>query len=105
MSELTPMALPEQPVGYVMMLGEINDYSGFQDVHTARDQNVLKFALMNVFQELSRNAGFNSWLEWISSGRVGILIALPEVKDETRPALIHAAEECRGWVEESFACL
>ena len=66
MSELTPMALPEQPVGYVMMLGEINDYSGFQDVHTARDQNVLKFALMNVFQELSRNAGFNSWLEWIS---------------------------------------
>ncbi|MGC6586372.1 helix-turn-helix domain-containing protein [Paenibacillus sp. Dod16] len=102
MSELTPMTLTEQPVGYVMMLGEINDYSGFQDVHTARDQNVLKFALMNVFQELSRNAGFNSWLEWISGSRVGILIALPEVKDETRPALIHAAEECRGWVEEKL---
>ena len=23
-------------------------------------------------------------------------------KDETRPALIHAAEECRGWVEEKL---
>ncbi|MHA2854320.1 helix-turn-helix domain-containing protein [Paenibacillus lautus] len=102
MAELTPMKLPEQPAGYVILLGEINDYSGFQDVHTVRDQNVLKFALMNVFQELARNAGFNSWIEWIAGSRVGILIALPGMNEETRSSLIRAAEECRGWVEENL---
>ncbi|NMO96691.1 helix-turn-helix domain-containing protein [Paenibacillus lemnae] len=104
MRELSPVKLPEQPhpAGYVMMLGEIDDYSGFRDEHTVRDQNVLKFAFMNVFQELSRNSGFNSWMEWITGSRVGILIVLPAAEDESRPALIQAAEECQRWVEEKL---
>ncbi|GIO92531.1 helix-turn-helix domain-containing protein [Paenibacillus lactis] len=102
MAELAPMQLPAKTAGYAMLLGEINDYSGFRDVHTVRDQNVLKFALMNVFQEISRNAGFHSWLEWITGSRIGILIALPEDEGDYREGLIHAAEECRGWVEDKL---
>ncbi len=75
-TRLGARAAPAVAAPNARMLGEINDYRGFQDVHTARDQNVLKFALMNVFQSWPY-AGFNSWLEWISGSRVGILIALP----------------------------
>lgn len=89
--------------GYAIVLAEMNGYDRFREAYSVRDQNVLKFALMNVFQELAQGENMHSWTEWLSGRRAGILIALPQEAGEDRCGKIReVADRCRKWVEEKL---
>ncbi|MBB6734882.1 helix-turn-helix domain-containing protein [Cohnella zeiphila] len=88
--------------GYAVVLAEMNEYNRFQEAYSARDQNVLKFALMNVFQELAQSGNMHSWMEWLSGRRAGILVALSGEEGGQAEALRDVAASCRKWVEEKL---
>lgn len=53
---------------------ELNEYAAFTQGFTDRDQAALKFALINVLQELARGEQMEGWVEWTGDRRIGILI-------------------------------
>lgn len=82
LKELSPLNEVRDSSRFVVVVGEINRYEkGFQERYTRGEQNTLKFALMNVLQELSRNTGVQCWTEWISVDRIAILFVFKEQND------------------------
>ncbi|MFD1908791.1 hypothetical protein ACFTAO_08930 [Paenibacillus rhizoplanae] len=74
LEELSPLTGANAASRFIVVLGEINRYEQvFEDRYTRGDQNTLKFALMNVFQELARNAELQGWAEWVGTERAAIL--------------------------------
>ncbi|MDI4643738.1 helix-turn-helix domain-containing protein [Cohnella hashimotonis] len=103
MRKLSPLPPVSETDRYAVMLAEIDEYAGFQRVYSVKDQNVLKFALMNVFQELAAGENLHSWAEWIGGDRVAVLIALPEGEaGKTTEDLRAIADQCRDWVEDKL---
>ncbi|WP_217593952.1 helix-turn-helix transcriptional regulator [Cohnella sp. GbtcB17] len=105
MRKLSPLPQDEdaEARSYAIAVAEIDEYPLFQSQYSAKDQNVLKFALMNVFQELARNENLHSWAEWIAGDRVAVLIALPEGEGaRSTEDLRGIADQCRVWVEDKL---
>lgn len=104
--ELSPLDEVHDTSRFVVVVGEINRYEkGFQERFTRGEQNTLKFALMNVLQELSRNTGVQCWTEWISVERIAILFLSKEQNDSNRDMsrqIRVVAEECKSWVEQNL---
>ncbi|NGZ73924.1 helix-turn-helix domain-containing protein [Saccharibacillus alkalitolerans] len=72
--------------------------SVFRDRYTRGDQNTLKFALMNVFQELTRTSKLQGWAEWLGGDRLAVIFIAEEDDATTMEALRHLAESYRTWV-------
>ncbi len=53
---------------------ELNEYTAFTQDFTDRDQAALKFAIVNVLQELARGEQMEGWVEWTGDRRIGIMI-------------------------------
>lgn len=103
MRKLSPLQQGEEAGSYAIAVAEIDDYALFQSQYSVKDQNVLKFALMNVFQELARGENMHSWAEWIGGDRVAVLIALPEADAGKGTEDLRAiADQCRDWVEDKL---
>ncbi|MFL0377605.1 helix-turn-helix domain-containing protein [Paenibacillus amylolyticus] len=106
LKELSPLNDVHDSSRFVVVVGEINRYEkGFQERYTRGEQNTLKFALMNVLQELSRNTGVQCWTEWISVDRIAILFVLKEQNDnnlDMSGQIRVVAEECKSWVEQNL---
>lgn len=106
LKELSPLNDVQDSSRFVVVVGEINRYEkGFQERYTRGEQNTLKFALMNVLQELSRNTGVQCWTEWISVDRIAILFVFKEQNDnnlDMSGQIRVVAEECKSWVEQNL---
>lgn len=106
LKELSPLNEVRDSSRFVVVVGEINRYEkGFQERYTRGEQNTLKFALMNVLQELSRNTGVQCWTEWISVDRIAILFVFKEQNDNNMDMsgqILVVAEECKSWVEQNL---
>ncbi|OMF39467.1 helix-turn-helix domain-containing protein [Paenibacillus amylolyticus] len=106
LKELSPLNDVHDSSCFVVVVGEINRYEkGFQERYTRGEQNTLKFALMNVLQELSRNTGVQCWTEWISVDRIAILFVFKEQNDnnlDMSGQIRVVAEECKSWVEQNL---
>ncbi|WP_145411037.1 helix-turn-helix domain-containing protein [Paenibacillus xylanexedens] len=105
LEELSPFDAVEESVRFAVVVGEINRYEkGFQELYTRGEQNTLKFALMNVLQELSRNKGMQCWAEWVSAERVAILFLSTEESSELdmKGQIRDVAEDCRFWVDQNL---
>lgn len=103
--ELSPLDEVHDTSRFIVVVGEIDRYEkGFQERYTRGEQNTLKFALMNVLQELSRNTGVQCWTEWISADRIAILFVFKEQRDNKDMAgqIRVVAEECKLWVEQNL---
>ncbi|QYR20326.1 AraC family transcriptional regulator [Paenibacillus sp. sptzw28] len=85
-----------------VVVTEINQYSEFQSSYSAWDQNTLKFALINVFQELTRSGGAHGWAEWISGSRAGLIFVVPDESLDVKDQLRAWADQSRLWVEENL---
>ncbi|KAA8786445.1 AraC family transcriptional regulator [Paenibacillus amylolyticus] len=104
--EVSPFDGAHEASRFIVVVGDINRYEkGFQEKFTRGEQNTLKFALMNVLQELSRDTKVQCWTEWISADRIAILFFS---KEETQQGQDLAkqirlvAEECKSWVEQNL---
>ncbi|WP_458124872.1 helix-turn-helix domain-containing protein [Paenibacillus sp. Z3-2] len=105
LKELSPLDEVHDTSRFIVVVGEIDRYEkGFQERYTRGEQNTLKFALMNVLQELSRNTGVQCWTEWISADRIAILFVFIEQRDNKDMAgqIRVLAEECKSWVEQNL---
>ena len=107
MKDLSPFDEVHDSSRFAVVVGEINKYEkGFQERFTRGEQNTLKFALMNVLQELSRNMGVQCWAEWISADRIAILFLSKEDNDsnslDMSGQIRIVAEECQSWVEQNL---
>lgn len=106
LKELSPLGEVNDTSHFIVVVGEINRYEkGFQERFTRGEQNTLKFALMNVLQELSRNTGVQCWTEWISVDRIAILFLSKEQAESSEQMskqIRLVAEDCRSWVEQNL---
>ncbi|MEK4998819.1 helix-turn-helix domain-containing protein [Paenibacillus sp. FSL H7-0918] len=103
MEELSPLSGAHSTTRFMVVLSEINRYDKvFQDRYTRGDQNTLKFALMNVFQELARSAELQAWAEWIGTDRAAILFLTTGSDEEMAEKIRVFAEDCRTWVEQNL---
>lgn len=103
LKELSPLTDTDQSSHFTVVLGEINRYEqGFQERYTRGEQNTLKFALMNVLQELTRNTGMQCWMEWVSADRIAILFQSLEPSEDMTDRICAVAEEFRSWVEQNL---
>ncbi|WP_037289789.1 helix-turn-helix domain-containing protein [Saccharibacillus sacchari] len=84
---------------FAVVVHEIERYeSVFRDRYTRGDQNTLKYALMNVFQELSRGAKLQAWAEWVGNDRLAVIFLAGEDDKETTEELRRLAESYKEWV-------
>ncbi|MEO2208195.1 helix-turn-helix domain-containing protein [Paenibacillus pabuli] len=103
LKDLSPLTDTDQSSHFTVVLGEINRYEkGFQERYTRGEQNTLKFALMNVLQELTRNTGMQCWMEWVSADRIAILFQSLEPSEDMTDRICAVAEEFRSWVEQNL---
>ncbi|MBT2291345.1 AraC family transcriptional regulator [Paenibacillus albidus] len=103
MEELSPLSGAHSTSRFTVVLSEINRYEKvFQDRYTREDQNTLKFALMNVFQELARSAELQGWAEWIGADRAAILFLATGSNEELTEKIRIFAEGCHSWVEQNL---
>ncbi|WP_379145838.1 helix-turn-helix domain-containing protein [Paenibacillus sp. sgz500992] len=103
MEELSPLTGAHSSSRFTVVLSEINRYEQvFEDRYTRGDQNTLKFALMNVFQELARSAELQGWAEWIGTQRAAILFLATGSDEEMTGKIRIFAENCRSWVEQNL---
>jgi two-component system response regulator YesN len=75
------------------IVAEISQYGDFRSDFSSGDQHALKFALMNVMQELAQADGMYGLAEWVSEERMGIIVGF---SDEAAPA----KEQIRGFVQK-----
>ncbi|MDT0125550.1 helix-turn-helix domain-containing protein [Paenibacillus sp. RRE4] len=104
--EVSPFDGAHAASRFIVVVGDINRYEkGFQEKFTRGEQNTLKFALMNVLQELSRDTEVQCWTEWISADRIAILFFSKEdgqQGQELSKQIRVVAEECKSWVEQNL---
>ncbi|TCN01095.1 AraC-like DNA-binding protein [Paenibacillus sp. BK033] len=86
---------------FAVMVVKLNKYEEFQADNTLHEQNVLKFALGNVMQELANNEGLQGWGEWSASDRITFVFASAEgaAVTEMLNQLRRTAIVAREWVE------
>lgn len=100
MERLKPNSPDRRADGYAVIIAEIDDYARFQKLFAKQDQNVAKFAMMNLFEEMANGEHSQGWSEWISGSRIGVVIASKEAL--ATEGLRKTAIDYRQWVSENF---
>ncbi|MCR2807679.1 helix-turn-helix domain-containing protein [Paenibacillus soyae] len=91
---------------YAAMVVKLNRYEDFLAEYTLHEQNVLKFALGNVMQELAQNEGLQGFGEWSGPDRITFVFASSDATDERMvERLRQTAAVARKWVGEHLRFL
>lgn len=85
---------------YAAIVVRLNQYEHFQTENTPNEQNVLKFALGNVFQELAMGEGLLGWGEWSAPDRITFVFAVANAERSMADQLRATASIARQWVSE-----
>lgn len=86
---------------YAVMVVKLNRYDDFQAENTLHEQNVLKFALGNVIQELAQNEGLQGFGEWSGPDRITFVFAVSDTANARMPnQLRNTAFVALKWVRE-----
>jgi AraC-like DNA-binding protein len=88
----------EDAAYYAFITAEMNQYDEFRRRYPAKEQNMLKLTLMNLFQELAAEEGLQGWAEWVSGNRIGLIIGSPADLQGDKNALRQLAERYLRWV-------
>jgi two-component system response regulator YesN len=88
----------EEAVYYAFITAEMNQYDEFRRKYPAKEQNMLKLTLMNLFQELAVEEGLQGWAEWISGNRIGLIIGSGNDLKDDKNVLRKLAERYLRWV-------
>ncbi|WP_246096197.1 helix-turn-helix domain-containing protein [Paenibacillus sinopodophylli] len=95
-------AMPIEPGKLVFIAAEINQYGDFRKNYSLKDQNMLKFTLMNLFQEFTEEDMMHSWSEWISGSRMGVIIAWDHTSSVNKETLRTLADNGLRWVSDNL---
>ncbi|WP_261305158.1 helix-turn-helix domain-containing protein [Paenibacillus andongensis] len=99
MKSMQPFGRDVTPCGFTIFIVELNRYGQFQQNFSPSDQNILKFAVMNVLNEIINDHHMSGWMEWISSDKLGTIVCFKEdTPDNT--ILRTVGEKCHDWINE-----
>ncbi|WP_438444102.1 helix-turn-helix domain-containing protein [Gorillibacterium sp. sgz5001074] len=98
LGNLKPFTGGDKPNGYAVMIIELNRYGQFQSHFSRSDQNILKYALMNVLNEVVSNHQMGGWYEWISSEKMGCIVSYAGERPENAD-FRSIGERCHSWIE------
>ncbi|MBE1441015.1 helix-turn-helix domain-containing protein [Paenibacillus sp. OAS669] len=90
--------LPSSYTRLIVCVAEIDGFPNFQQSYSVTDQNLLKFALTNVAQELADSEWLTVWAEWISDKRLSILLMLHTEEDAKLEGVSDLLDRFRTWV-------
>ncbi|MHA7964656.1 helix-turn-helix domain-containing protein [Paenibacillus sp. CAU 1782] len=82
------------------IVAEISQYGDFRSDFSSRDQHALKFALMNVMQELAQADGMYGLAEWVSENRIGIIVGFSDENAPAKDQITDFAQKGNGWVKD-----
>ncbi|WP_020617013.1 helix-turn-helix domain-containing protein [Paenibacillus daejeonensis] len=86
----------------VFVVVEIAQYGHFRSDYSIRDQHTLKFALMNVIQELSQDRGMHGWPEWIGENRMGLILGFSEADADAKARVRSFVDTGGGWIQSNL---
>ncbi|MBB6669946.1 helix-turn-helix domain-containing protein [Cohnella nanjingensis] len=85
---------------YAVISIKLNQDEEFQNAYSSSEQNMMKYALGNVMQELVRNEGLEGWGEWTGPDRIAFILAAPAECAEMKERLRGASSAARSWMAE-----
>lgn len=86
-----------------VMIFEIDRYSLFTKQYSYRDQNLFKFVILKVLQEISEHQAIRLWAEWIDEPYQLTAICLVEGGvEDCKNNLIRLGELVRDWVQHNL---
>lgn len=97
-SQMTRFKMPSRYARLLVCVAEIDGFPEFQKSYSVTDQNLLKFALTNVVQELADPEWLTIWAEWISEKRLSILLMLHSEEEAAIEGVNDLLDRFRTWV-------
>jgi two-component system, response regulator YesN len=90
-----------EPGGFTFFIIELNRYGQFQAHFSSSDQKVLKYALMNVLNEVINERHMSGWFEWLSSEKLGCIVSF---RDEAPANTVFRSigEKCHSWINDNL---
>ncbi|MBD3921220.1 helix-turn-helix domain-containing protein [Paenibacillus sp. PR3] len=87
---------------YGVLLARLDGHEQFQQLYSPAEQNMLKYALGNVIQELAHNEGMDGWGEWIAPDTIAFILSSPDEAGSSsmKEQMRSAAANARNWVAE-----
>ncbi|OBR69375.1 hypothetical protein A7K91_21555 [Paenibacillus oryzae] len=82
------------------IVAEISQYGDFRSDFSTRDQHALKFALMNVMQELAQADGMYGLAEWVSENRIGIIVGFCDEEAPAKEQITDFVHKGNEWVKD-----
>lgn len=83
-----------------VMIFEIDRFSVFSKQYSQRDQNLFKYVILNVLQEISEHQAMRIWAEWTEESNQLVAICLADGGlEDCKNNLIRLGELVRDWVQ------
>ncbi|WP_408892163.1 helix-turn-helix domain-containing protein [Paenibacillus taichungensis] len=100
--ETNSLQLPYSFNKQVVLVIEMDKYSDFCCRYSRRDQNLLKFALRSVIQELAPKYGLALWSEWTSAFQLSVMVFVDSGEEAGTSITYKLFESVRVWVQENL---
>lgn len=100
-NEADRLQLPAPSGEQLVFVVEMDDYAEFCRKYSHRDQNLLKFSLRSVIQEMASKHDCELWTEWTSALQLSVMAFLKQGDDEEqRQAMLDFLDHVRSWTEQ-----
>ncbi|WP_339293952.1 AraC family transcriptional regulator [Paenibacillus sp. FSL W7-1279] len=101
--EAAILNLPEPLDRFRLLIIEMDNYGEFCRKYTASDQNLLKFVLRNVVNEIAMKESIRLWSEWTSPSCLAVIyFEGDETEEREGEALSRFGAKMRGWTEQNL---
>ncbi|WP_195575668.1 AraC family transcriptional regulator [Paenibacillus sp. 1001270B_150601_E10] len=100
--EAEKLQLPTPKKTHRIIIVEIDKYGEFCSHFARQDQNLLKFAVRTVVQEILMKDELQSWSEWISSSQLAVIVFEPEKGIQDIEIFERQLDQIRAWTAENL---
>ncbi|MEC0228183.1 helix-turn-helix domain-containing protein [Paenibacillus alba] len=102
MVETSSLQLPYAYDRQVVLVTEIDKYPDFCCQYSRRDQNLLKFALRSVIQELAPKYELVLWAEWTSASQLSAMVFVDSAEEAKDSVIRELFENVRLWSQDNL---
>lgn len=102
LEETSSLQLPYASDRQVVLVIEMDKYSDFCCKYSRKDQNLLKFALRSVIEELAPKYELLLWTEWTSAFQLSVMLFVDSDEDANRTMILELFESVRLWAQDNL---
>ncbi|UKS29570.1 helix-turn-helix domain-containing protein [Paenibacillus sp. HWE-109] len=100
--EASILQLPYAFDSQAVLVIEIDKYGDFCCQYTRRDQNLLKFALRCVIQEMAPKYEIVLWAEWTSAFQLSVMVFIASEDEGKSSVILELFENVRLWSQDNL---